>query len=93
LLRKRNIRTIGEYVKIFGPAVLLASIGFLVAYQFVDPAPPRRITIATASPSGAYFAYGGAYSEILKRNGIHLEVLPTAGSAENIRLLELVSLI
>jgi TRAP transporter TAXI family solute receptor len=67
---------------------LLASIGFLVAYQFVDPAPPRRITIATASPSGAYFAYGGAYSEILKRNGIHLEVLPTAGSAENIRLLE-----
>jgi len=88
LLRKLNMRTIGEYIKVFGPAILLASIGFVVAFQFVDPAPPRRITIATASPSGAYFAYGGAYSEILKRNGIRLEVLPTAGSAENIRLLE-----
>ena len=87
-MRKLNMRTIGEYIKVFGPAILLASIGFVVAFQFVDPAPPRRITIATASPSGAYFAYGGAYSEILKRNGIRLEVLPTAGSAENIRLLE-----
>ncbi|UCE82046.1 MAG: TAXI family TRAP transporter solute-binding subunit [Deltaproteobacteria bacterium] len=82
------MRSIGEYIKVFGPAILIASIGFVVAYQFVDPAPPRRISIATGSPSGAYFAYGGAYSEILKRNGIRLEVLPTAGSAENIRLLE-----
>ncbi len=88
MLRKLSMRSIGEYIKVFGPAILIASIGFVVAYQFVDPAPPRRISIATGSPSGAYFAYGGAYSEILKRNGIRLEVLPTAGSAENIRLLE-----
>jgi TRAP transporter TAXI family solute receptor len=88
LSRKLTIRTIGEYIKVFGPAILVASIGFFVAYQFVDPAPPRHISIATGSPSGAYFAYGGAYSEILKRDGIRLEVLPTAGSAENIRLLE-----
>ena len=81
------MRTIGEYIKVFGPAILLASIGFVVAYQFVDPAPPRRISIATGPPTGAFFAYGGAYSEILERNGIHLEVLPTAGSVENIKLL------
>ncbi|MGD8370679.1 MAG: TAXI family TRAP transporter solute-binding subunit [Syntrophobacterales bacterium] len=87
-MAKLSMRTIGEYIKVFGPAILIASIGFVVAYQFVDPAPPRRISIATGSPSGAYFAYGGAYSEILKRNGIRLEVLPTAGSAENMRLLE-----
>jgi len=77
-----------EYIRIFGPAILAVCFGFLIAYHFVDPAPPRHITIATGSPSGAYFAYGGAYSEILKRNGIRLEVLPTAGSAENIKLLE-----
>ena len=82
------MRTIGEYLRVFGPALLLAGIGFVVAFQFVDPAPPRNISIATGSPSGAYFAYGGAYSEILKRDGISLEVLPTAGSAENIKLLE-----
>ena len=88
MLRKLNMRTIGEYLRVFGPALLLAGIGFVVAFQFVDPAPPRNISIATGSPSGAYFAYGGAYSEILKRDGISLEVLPTAGSAENIKLLE-----
>ena len=88
MLRKRNTRISEEYLKIFGPAILAACFGFLVASHFVDPAPPRHITIATGSPSGAYFAYGGAYSEILKRNGIRLDVLPTAGSAENIRLLE-----
>jgi TRAP-type uncharacterized transport system substrate-binding protein len=80
------MRITGEYIKVFGPAILLVSFGCVFAYQFVDPAPPRRKSIATASPSGAYFAYGGDYSELLKRNGIRLEVLPTAGSVENIRI-------
>lgn len=82
--KKRNVR---DYLKFYGPGTLLVVLSFVVAYQFVDPAPPRRISIATGPPTGAYFTYGGAYSEILRRNGIHLEVLPTAGSAENIKLL------
>jgi TRAP transporter TAXI family solute receptor len=87
-IRKREIRTIGEYVKVFGPAVLLTIVGFIVAYQFVRPAPPRRISIGTGSPQGSYFAYGKAYRRILERNGVQLEVRATAGSVENIRLLE-----
>ncbi len=86
--RKRETRTAREYAKIYGPAVLITIVGFVVAYQFVDPAPPQRISIATGSPQGAYFAYGKAYSEILERNGVQLEVRPTAGSVENIQLLQ-----
>ena len=37
---------------------------------------------------GAYYAYGKAYSEIFAREGVTLEVKSTAGSVENIKLLE-----
>ncbi len=47
-----------EYVWIYGPAVLLAGIALFITYQFVDPAPPDRITIATGGPDGAYYAFG-----------------------------------
>ena len=77
-----------DYMRIYGPAVLLAAVAFLVAYQFVEPAPPDRIVIATGETSGAYHAFGEQYREILAQDGIDLEVRVTAGSAENIALLE-----
>jgi TRAP transporter TAXI family solute receptor len=77
-----------EYVWIYGPAVVLACIALFITYQFVDPAPPQRITIATGGPNGAYYAFGQRYREILARDGITLEVLETKGSLENIELLE-----
>ena len=80
-------RGLKDYLKIIGPGLIITIIGFLITYQFVAPAPPRHITIATGSTGGAYYAFGKAYSEILRRYGITLEVLPTAGSAENLQLL------
>jgi TRAP transporter TAXI family solute receptor len=77
-----------EYLWIFGPAVLLGFIALLITYQFVDPAPPNRITIATGGPQGAYYAFGQRYREILARDGVTLEVLETDGSLQNIELLE-----
>ena len=77
-----------EYLWIYGPAVLLACIALFITYQFVDPAPPTRITIATGGPNGAYYAFGQRYREILARDGVTLEVLETNGSLENIALLE-----
>jgi len=41
-----------EYLKIFGPAFLITVIGFVVVYQFVDPAPPKHISIGTGSKTG-----------------------------------------
>ncbi len=77
-----------EKAKIFGPAVVIAIVGFLVAYQFVTPAPPRHIVIGTGSPKGAYYAFGKKYSELFSKEGIRLEVKITTGSAENLKLLE-----
>jgi TRAP transporter TAXI family solute receptor len=88
LLSKREERDLRDTIKIFGPAVLITIIGFVVAYQFVAPAPPEHISIGAGPPESAYYNYAKAYKEILAQHGIELEVRPTAGSVENIRLLE-----
>jgi len=42
-----------ELIKLLGPALILIVLAFWYAYQFVDPAPPRQITIATGVAQGA----------------------------------------
>ena len=87
-LKKKEKMDTKEKLKIFGPAMVIVIVGFLVAYQFVAPAPPRKIIIGTGSPKGAYFAFGKKYSELFEKEGISLEVKITAGSVENLKLLE-----
>lgn len=48
-------RTAKDYISYFAPAIILTLTGFIVAYQFVEPAPPRHITIATGRSTGAYY--------------------------------------
>ncbi len=74
-------------MKVYGPALLLTLAAFVVAYQFVDPAPPQRLVIATGSKDGAYAGFARRYREILGREGIELEIVHTSGSLENLDLL------
>ena len=48
------------------------AIGLAVAYQFVAPEPPRRITITTGSDTGAYYAYAQRYAVLLAAKGYTL---------------------
>lgn len=68
--------------------VLIVGIGFAVAYQFVQPAPPKRIVITTGGESGAYYQFAQRYAAILARDGITLEVKSSAGSLENLARLK-----
>jgi TRAP transporter TAXI family solute receptor len=78
---------LNDYLKLIGPGTIITLLGFIIAYQFVAPAPPRHIAIATGSPQGAYYKFGIAYAEALKKFGVTVEVIPTAGSSENLELL------
>jgi TRAP-type uncharacterized transport system substrate-binding protein len=71
----------------FGSAIAITLLGFLIAWQFVNPAPPRTITIATGHADGAYFLFAERYRELLAAEGIGLEIRETAGSVENLQLL------
>lgn len=76
-----------ERTRLVTIAGALMAIAFVIAFRFVDPAPPRSITMATGSVDGAYHLFASQYQAYLEREGIELVLLPTAGSVENISLL------
>lgn len=59
----------------------------LALYQFVDPAPPREITMATGDEEGRYFELGEYLKAQLQKEGVTLNVISTEGSKENMDLL------
>ena len=72
----------------FGSAALLTLIGFVVAWQFVNPAPPRTLVIATGQQDGAYYLFAEHYRQQLAVDGIELEILTSSGSVDNLELLK-----
>jgi len=66
-----------------------AFVGALwLAYQFVEPAPPDQLTLATGDPSGAYHRFGLALQGAFAEEDISLELINTRGSADNLRRLQ-----
>jgi TRAP transporter TAXI family solute receptor len=55
---------------------------------FVEAPPPRHLVIATGRQDGAYYRFAQRYAELLKKDGITLELRATNGSVENLSLLE-----
>jgi hypothetical protein len=71
-----------------GPVAALA-IGLLVlAYLWLDPNPPKKVTLATGPAQSAYDEFGKRYKQALKRYGIEVVLLPSEGSRANLRLLK-----
>lgn len=77
-----------ELLKTLAPAVLLVLAAFAVAFLIAGPAPPSHIRIGSGAADGAYYLFAQKYKEILARERITLEVRETAGSVENIDLLQ-----
>jgi uncharacterized protein len=77
-----------EQLSVVGPAVIAAVVAFVVALQWVKPAPPGRVVIATGRADGAYYQFAERYRARFARENITLEVRETSGSVENIRVLE-----
>ena len=88
VLRKRKELRRQEKLKLYSPAIGLAIIGFLVAYLFVDPAPPRAITIACGPQESANLIFAKAYQAFMAKQGVTLNIKTTAGSVENLELLQ-----
>lgn len=79
--RTTNTRT--WLVVLLGGIATLA-LGFVL---LVEAPPPRKIVIATGSKEGAYHRFAERYAELLKQEGVTLEVRATKGSVENVKLL------
>jgi TRAP transporter TAXI family solute receptor len=66
-------------------AALVAGIWAVV--RFVSPMPPRSLVMSTGIADGAYHRFGQRYREILKANGITLELRTSSGGIENLARL------
>lgn len=69
------------------PFVLLAAGLLALAYWWLDPMPPRRVTLATGPAQSAYEEWGQRYARLLAQQGIEVVLQPSEGSAENLELL------
>lgn len=76
-----------DWLRVYLPITLLVIAGFALAYSYLDPLPPRELTIAAGHPDGAYFAFAERYRTALAEDGITLNVIATSGSLENVALL------
>lgn len=70
------------------PSVLLICLALFFAYKFIDPAPPRKIVIATGEADLNYNAFAAIYGVYLQKEGITLALRKTTGDNENLRLLK-----
>ncbi len=83
--RSRRKRALVAWIWIVG----FCAAAFVATYvMFVEPPPPRKIVIASGTPNGAYFHHAQQYARELQKDGLTVEVRETAGSVENLRLLE-----
>jgi len=64
-----------------GPFAVLAVALLVLAYVWLDPAPPKRVRLATGPAQSAYEEFGKRYQAELARNGIEVVLVPSGGSA------------
>jgi len=84
LLLPRESRDV--WAAVLPAAVILATVVW-IAYQFVEPAPPKRIVMTGGSEGGAYEGYAQRYKQLLAEDRIDVVLLPSAGSVENLKRL------
>ncbi|RSZ32372.1 TAXI family TRAP transporter solute-binding subunit [Variovorax beijingensis] len=84
---KLILLSIRDLIASAGPVVFLV-IGLLIAaYWWLQPQPPKHVTLATGPTGSAYSQFGKRYAELLKGSGIEVELKATTGSSENLELL------
>ena len=65
--------------------LLVASIAVVLA--IFNPTPPRTVVMTTGSAGTAYSEVAERYREILARDGVELQLVPSAGAIENLNRL------
>jgi len=79
--------SIRDLIASAGPVIFLVIALLAAAYWWLQPQPPRRVTLATGPAGSAYAEFGKRYAAALKANGIEVELKPTDGSLDNLQLL------
>jgi TRAP transporter TAXI family solute receptor len=82
-----TLLSIREMLISAGPFALLAAVLIILAYLWLQPTPPKTVTLATGPAQSAYDEFGKRYQKALAANGIQVVLLPSEGSSANLQLL------
>ena len=72
----------------FGPPLMLVILVGVIAYRIIDPSPPKVVTLSAGQESSAYENLAKRYASVLAREGIHVKILRSEGSYENLDRLK-----
>ncbi len=84
---RETLVSLRDLAATWGPLFVLALAALAAAFVLLKPMPPRHAVISVGS-SGAYSEFAKRYAQELARYGIKLDMRPSAGSCENLRLLK-----
>jgi len=84
---RRALLSLRELLVSAGPFALLAVALLVLAYWWLNPNPPKRVTLATGPAQSAYEEFGKRYAKALAADGIEVVLLPSEGSSANLQLL------
>jgi len=76
-----------DALKVYGPIAAIALLLLIIAMRLVAPPPPKTISFAAGGADGQYYALATRYADALSEHGIKVDVLETAGTVENYKLL------
>lgn len=79
--------SVRELLNSAGPFVLLAVTLLTLAYLWLDPIPPRQVTLATGPAQSAYDEFGKRYAKTLAGYGIRVQLIESEGAAQNLQWL------
>lgn len=77
-----------EWFKLGFGAFVLILLVLGISYQFIDPAPPKKLSIATGTTSGSYYKFAQEYKRLLEKEKFELLIVPTQGSVEALKKLQ-----
>lgn len=81
------LRSLKESGLIYGLGALVIGIATWFTFQFIEPAPPRTLTIATGSVDGAYQFFAKRLQRQLAEKEVDLHLVETGGSVDNLARL------
>ena len=84
---KLILLSIRDLIVSAGPVVFIVIAALVAAYWYLDPQPPKHVTLATGPAGSAYAEFGKRYASALKANGITVDLKATNGASDNLQLL------
>src|SRR6516164_9630287 len=89
-LRERHCMPARDFLRHHWPTVTIAATAAAIAgaaIVLLRSLPPHIIVMATGPEGGSYHDIGQRYQAVLARDNVEVQLLPTAGSVENLAKL------